>query len=72
MKRHLFTPVVTPRPGLTTAADARAEGDCERVLQRGTDSATGAEVTVAHGDPIDRDRRRRRICGRARTGRAGW
>jgi hypothetical protein len=52
MKRHLFTPVVTLMvlTALTTAADARAEGDRERVLQRGTDSATGAEVTVARGD----------------------
>src|SRR4030095_8343200 len=51
MKRHLFTAVsVMVLTALMMATDARAGGDSERVLQRGTDAATGAEVTVARGD----------------------
>ena len=50
MKRHLLTSVSLMVLTALTTADARAEGDRERVLQRGTDSATGAEVTVARGD----------------------
>ena len=48
MTRHLLTSVSLMVLTALMATDARAGGDRERVLQRGTDAATGAWIGLKH------------------------